>query len=112
MTRPPLSDDKIDDRLDLSRNEYYNDQYPSLYPNDYACYKEIERLFDINIKNLSIGFGADEIIGRCSKLFNLEIIDGEQYEMSYVYNRINKYTLYLISKYQYACIIMTRITRS
>jgi len=89
MKRPELTQQIKDTRLDLSRNEFYNPQYPSVYPDDYECYEQIERLFDIKKENLAIGFGADEIIGRCSKLFDMNILDFNQYEMSYVYNEMN-----------------------
>jgi len=81
---------EVDARIDKSKNEFINTTFNSRYPNDYECYKQISRIFNIPIQNLAIGFGSDDIIGRCFQLYNLDILDDDQYEMSYVYKNIFK----------------------
>lgn len=106
-----VSDPRLE--LDLSTNIHYDKilnekikqqlDFDGLhnYPNQYILYKSISDYYNIPLQNLTIGFGAGEIISRCIENFidHLYIVS-PTFEMVKVYCEIHQvpYTLITIDE--------------
>lgn len=111
IERPYWGDPKIKYPIDLSKNVHYDsilqDKFKQLlsdfkfnlctYPDDYVLYKTLSNYYNIPINQLSLGFGATEIIERVLRALDIKklyILD-PMFEMLPVYcsNNNIRYTV-------------------
>jgi histidinol-phosphate/aromatic aminotransferase/cobyric acid decarboxylase-like protein len=97
--------------IDLSRNVHYDSTLQTIisqllsndcftdYPNQFDLYKAISDYYTVPLSNISIGYGATEIIERCFKAFDLKhlYIVSPAFEMVEIYCQLYKIPYTLVS---------------